>query len=137
MTWDQDAVPRHAERIAWRESGDEIHVFAADGESVHGVHAMSLRFLRDLLSARVYNQLDNTLLLFLQDNGACAETMGRQSNAEAVRKTSPSPKAPSCRPKPGSRTIGNLYQQVNGGLGRYQCRGPVTPMRCQTSSVTP
>jgi arylsulfatase A-like enzyme len=31
-------------------------------------------------------QLDNTLILFLQDNGGCAEPMGRKSNADAVAK---------------------------------------------------
>jgi arylsulfatase len=30
-------------------------------------------------------QLDNTLILFLQDNGGCAEEMGRQSNAGKIR----------------------------------------------------
>jgi arylsulfatase len=30
------------------------------------------------------NRLDNTLLLFLQDNGGCAEEMGRQSNAGRI-----------------------------------------------------
>jgi arylsulfatase A-like enzyme len=39
-------------------------------------------------------QLDNTLLLFLQDNGGCAEEMGRQSNAEKIKGVTYTPFGP-------------------------------------------
>ncbi len=35
------------------------------------------------------HQWDNTLILFLQDNGGCAEGVGRQSNAKAAAKLQP------------------------------------------------
>jgi arylsulfatase A-like enzyme len=39
-------------------------------------------------------QWDNTLILFLQDNGACAELMGRQSNAAQVEEATYKPFGP-------------------------------------------
>lgn len=39
-------------------------------------------------------RFDNTLILFLQDNGGCAEGMGRQSNAEQVAKANYQPFGP-------------------------------------------
>ncbi len=39
-------------------------------------------------------QLDRTLILFLEDNGGCAETMGRQSNAEQIKKADYKPFGP-------------------------------------------
>lgn len=40
------------------------------------------------------NQLDNTLILFLQDNGGCAENMGRQSNADKIKDAAYKPFGP-------------------------------------------
>ncbi|HOX58626.1 MAG TPA: sulfatase-like hydrolase/transferase [Candidatus Paceibacterota bacterium] len=40
------------------------------------------------------NRLDNTLIFFLQDNGGCAEPMGRKSNADEVRNMVCKPMAP-------------------------------------------
>ena len=40
------------------------------------------------------NRLDNTLIFFLQDNGACAEPMGRASNADVIKATVYKPMAP-------------------------------------------
>lgn len=39
-------------------------------------------------------QLDNTLILFLQDNGGCAEEMGRRSNADKIKDVAYKPFAP-------------------------------------------
>jgi len=39
-------------------------------------------------------QFDNTLILFLQDNGACAETMGRRSNARQIQNADYKPFGP-------------------------------------------
>jgi arylsulfatase A-like enzyme len=39
-------------------------------------------------------RLENTLVLFLQDNGGCAELMGRKSNADVVAKASYRPMRP-------------------------------------------
>jgi arylsulfatase len=40
------------------------------------------------------NRLDNTLIFFLQDNGGCAEQMGRSSNAEQVKTMTCKPMTP-------------------------------------------
>ncbi len=40
------------------------------------------------------NRFDNTLLLFLQDNGGCAEPMGRKSNADEIKTMTCQPMAP-------------------------------------------
>ena len=40
---------------------------------------------RIVAELKVQGQLDNTLILYMQDNGGCAEGVGRQSNADKIR----------------------------------------------------
>ena len=41
MTWELDAVPARVDKAAWREVGEEIWVFAADGETVHTLNSVA------------------------------------------------------------------------------------------------
>jgi arylsulfatase len=49
---------------------------------------------RIIAELKQQSQLDNTLILFLQDNGGCAEGMGRQSNAEKLKGVTYNPFGP-------------------------------------------
>mgnify|MGYP001394759983 CR=1 FL=1 len=49
---------------------------------------------RILDALRETGQFDNTLVLFLQDNGACAEDMGREIHEERMRRTTTQPMKP-------------------------------------------
>ena len=41
MTWEDAAVPARADQIAWREVGDEVYVFATEGDAVHTLSAVA------------------------------------------------------------------------------------------------
>jgi hypothetical protein len=41
VTWEFEAIPARAGKVAWREVDDEIYVFAADGETVHTLSAVA------------------------------------------------------------------------------------------------
>jgi arylsulfatase len=49
---------------------------------------------RIIAALKRQGQLENTLVLYLQDNGGCAEELGRRSNAEQVRSASYKPLGP-------------------------------------------
>jgi arylsulfatase A-like enzyme len=52
------------------------------------VDRMDQNIARLVAELKASGQFDNTLIFFLEDNGACAELMGRTSNAAAVAKAS-------------------------------------------------
>jgi len=67
------------------------------------------------------NQLDNTLILFLADNGGCAEGMAGRTEADANPNTSIRPiKTPDGRPV----QVGNDPKVMPGGPDTYQSYGP-------------
>jgi arylsulfatase A-like enzyme len=49
---------------------------------------------RILAELKRQNRLDNTLIFFLEDNGGCAEPMGRTSNASEIKNVGCKPMAP-------------------------------------------
>jgi arylsulfatase len=70
--------------IPWRELTDAQRKFQADKMSVHAamVHRMDTEIGRVVDQLRAMNALDNTLIMFLSDNGASAEIMVRGDGHE-------------------------------------------------------
>ena len=65
--------------LPWKELTDQQRAFQADKMSVHTamVHRMDTEIGRVVAQLKAMNALDNTLILFLTDNGASAEIMVR------------------------------------------------------------
>src|SRR5581483_7472983 len=64
----------NVESKAWEERCMEVYAAM--------VTAMDRNVGRIVAELRRTNQLDNTLVLFLEDNGGCAEAMGRTGNKD-------------------------------------------------------
>ncbi|MES2791954.1 MAG: arylsulfatase [Planctomycetota bacterium] len=75
LTTEPDAWSKVANK-AWEARCMEVYAAMIDNMDA-GIGRIVAQLKRD-------GQLDNTLILFLQDNGGCAEGTGRQSNAAAV-----------------------------------------------------
>lgn len=58
------------------------------------IDRMDQGIARLVAELKASGQYDNTLIFFLQDNGACAELMGRNSNAAAIAKADYKPFGP-------------------------------------------
>jgi len=61
-------------------------------------------------------QLDNTLVFFLQDNGACAEGMGRRARKDGDAKNAPRPAKPPLKPMaPDELQLSMIPKQTRDG----------------------
>src|SRR5262245_13540835 len=76
----------------WEEAGMEVYAAMVDRMD-QGVGKLVAELRRT-------GQLDNTLILYLQDNGACAELQGRKGNANHPNSARPGkPTLPAMRPE--------------------------------------
>jgi arylsulfatase len=100
---DWDRVPDKA----WEAAGMEVYAAMID--------CMDQGIGKIVGQLRKSNQLDNTLLFFLQDNGACAELMGRTGNKQHPNIARPDkPTFPPLRPEVLNK-IGSVPQQTRDG----------------------
>lgn len=83
---DEDWSQLDAPTKAWEARCMEVYAAMVD--------RMDQGIARLLAELKTSGQFDNTLIFFLQDNGACAELMGRTSNAAAVAKATYRPFGP-------------------------------------------
>jgi arylsulfatase len=106
--------PRDSEVKAWNEvpsrewEAQRMAVYAAQIERMDRGVGQIVQALRDTGS------LDNTLILFLSDNGACAENLGPKMNALHV---------PKAAPDGGPMRLGNSPEIVPGGADTYASYG--------------
>ncbi len=79
-------LPANAELSAIAEDWDAVvdKAWEARTKEVYAamIEIMDAGIGRIVEQLRTSNQLDNTLILFLQDNGACAEKTGREANKQ-------------------------------------------------------
>ena len=79
-SWQLSAIPRPWAKTpnhAWESRNMQVYAAMID--------RMDQGIGRLIAELERQQQLDDTLVIYLQDNGGCAEGMGRQSNAEKIR----------------------------------------------------
>ncbi len=79
-SWQLSAIPRPWTKTpnhAWESRNMQVYAAMIDRMD-QGIGRLVAELERQ-------QQLDDTVVIYLQDNGGCAEGMGRQSNADKIR----------------------------------------------------